>query len=83
VPERLKQRTDAWINLQKLQAAKPKKITQMKFTKITGGKTQKDHADEMCKAVNAAVYGFAGKVPLATAIGVLSIAQHEILDESK
>ena len=54
-----------------------------KFTKITGGKTQKDHADEMCKAVKAAVYGFAGKVPLATAIGVLSIAQHEILDESK
>ena len=48
-----------------------------------GGKRDTDLADDMCKAVKAAVYEFSGRVPLATAIGVLEIAKQEILDGNK
>tara|TARA_R110000744_G_scaffold319880_1_gene426130 strand:+ start:1079 stop:1294 length:216 start_codon:yes stop_codon:yes gene_type:complete len=47
---------------------------------FTGGKRGTDLADEMCRAVKAAVYEFSGHMPLATAIGVLEIAKKEILD---
>jgi hypothetical protein len=52
--------------------------------KFTGdGKRNTDLADEMCEAIKSAVYDFSGRVPLATAIGVLEIAKQEILDSSK
>ena len=54
-----------------------------KFTTIKGGKPAIAHAADMCEAVKSAVYDFADKVPLATAIGVLAIAQREILDEQE
>ena len=44
-------------------------------------KRSEDHAADMCKAVKAVVYSFAGKVPLATAIGVLDMAKLEIISE--
>ena len=53
------------------------------FRAIEGGKPAQDHADDMCRAVKVAVYQFAGKVPLSTAVGVLEIAKREILDESE
>ena len=54
-----------------------------KFTTIKGGKPAIAHAADMCEAVKSAVYDFADTVPLATAIGVLAIAQREILDEQE
>ena len=45
------------------------------------GKRDIDVADEMCRAIKAAVYQFKDRVPLATAIGVLEIAKREILEE--
>ena len=44
------------------------------------GKRDTDLSDAMCRAVKAAVYEFSGRVPLATAIGVLEIAKQEILN---
>lgn len=55
----------------------------MDVIKFEGGKPAQDHAADMCEAIKATVYQFAGKVPLATAIGVLEIAKREIIDESE
>ena len=54
-----------------------------KFTLITEGKHVEDHAADMCEAVKSAVYEFADKVPLATAIGVLELAKLEIISEQE
>lgn len=49
---------------------------------IGSGKRDTEVADDMCRAVKAAVYEFSGRIPLATAIGVLEIAKQEILNGS-
>jgi len=48
---------------------------------IEFGKRGQDPAADMFEAVKAAVYEFAEKVPLATAIGVLELAKLEIISE--
>lgn len=39
-------------------------------------------AAEMADAIKGIIYGYADKVPLALAIGVLRIVEREILDEA-
>jgi hypothetical protein len=48
---------------------------------FSGGVRAEVAAGQMCQEIKKAVYSFAGRVPLATAIGVLDIAKHEILQE--
>lgn len=52
--------------------------------RVFAGNKQRDTelANNMCNAVKAAVYEFSDRVPLATAIGVLEIAKHELLNEA-
>ena len=83
------------ITLERFQFSKPTKRTKLSWpTKHTNqrrktmfkihpgnGKRDIDVADEMCRAIKAAVYQFKDRVPLATAIGVLEIAKREILEE--
>lgn len=45
-----------------------------------GGQRDVDVSAEMCEAIKAVVYAYSGRVPLATAVGVLEIAKREILD---
>ena len=54
-----------------------------KLTTIEYGKRAEDHAADMCEDIKAIVHRFDGKVPLATAIGVLAIVQRELIDESE
>jgi len=48
---------------------------------FSGGVRAEVAADQMCQETKKTIYSFAGCIPLATAIGVLDIAKHEILQE--
>ena len=53
-----------------------------RFTILRGsGKPAHDLTGEMAERVKAIIYEYAGRVPVAAAIGVLTIVQREILDE--
>ena len=47
-----------------------------------GGNSAIDDMNELLKAVKLAVYNYSGRMPIATALGVLEIAKAEILESS-
>ena len=49
-----------------------------RFEKIEGGKTAKDHIEEMSNEIKEVVYKHADRVSLALAIGVIEIVKFEI-----
>lgn len=53
------------------------------FTGSGPDQSDMDLADEMCEAIKQAIYTYAGRVPLATAIGALEIAKREIMDDAE
>ena len=54
-------------------------MIQMK--KIEGGKRDTDRADDLCRAIKAAIYDNAEGMSLAAVIGCLEIAKFEIMED--
>ena len=53
------------------------------FKVFSGGSPPQDIAAELSARIKDIVYEYDGKMPLATAIGVLDIVKQEILDEAE
>lgn len=45
------------------------------------GRTQHENANSMCEEIKDVIYSYSGKVPLATALGVLEIVKKELIDD--
>jgi hypothetical protein len=50
---------------------------------IGGGTPAHEVAGELAERIKALVYEYGGRMPLATAVGVLEIAKMEILQEDR
>jgi len=49
----------------------------------TNGQPMHDTAGEMAEKIKAVIYEFSDRVPLALALGVLRVVEHELIEDAK